>query len=113
MPYKIPLEKTFKKKFLAQLLSEYSGACRITTNNPQETQGIPDVTINCLFDDGALYWKDLEFKRTRRSSRRPNQTHYVSKNGVFVSPQNSEEVLSEIRSQISEARRRARLLKPQ
>jgi hypothetical protein len=103
MPYKIPLEKTFKKKFLAQLLSEYSGACRITTNNPQETQGIP----------GALYWKDLEFKRTRRSSRRPNQTHYVSKNGVFVSPQNSEEVLSEIRSQISEARRRARLLKPQ
>lgn len=109
MTNKIPLEKTFKKKFIAQLLEEYGVACRITPNDPQQLQGIPDATMNCIFEDGALYWKDLEFKRTRRSSRRPNQAHYVSKNGMFVSPQNSEEVLSEIRHEISEARRRARV----
>jgi hypothetical protein len=109
MQNKIPLEKTFKKKFIAQLLAEYAGVCRVTANDPQQTQGIPDTTMNCLFDDGSTYWKDLEFKRTRRSSRRPNQGHYVSWNGLFVSPENGEEVMNEIRSEISETRRRARL----
>ena len=109
MQNKIPLEKTFKKKFIAQLLEEYGSACRATPNDPQLTQGIPDITLNCSFEDGATYWTDLEFKRTRRSTRRPNQGHFVSCNGFFVYPENSEEVLSEIRYEISEVRRRARL----
>jgi hypothetical protein len=113
MKNNIPLEKTFKKKFIAQLQTEYGNACRVTPNDPQLIQGIPDATINCAFDDGVVWWKDLEFKRTRRSSRRPNQAHYISKNGLFISPQNAQEVLSEIRYQISEARRRACIPKPE
>jgi len=112
MKKKSSLEKVFKEKFFARLLEEYGVACRVTSNDPRLVQGIPDATVTCIFENGAMWWKDLEFKRTAGSSRQPNQEYYIRKNGLFVFPENEEEVLSEIRSEISEARRRACIPKP-
>lgn len=113
MTRKVPLEKHFQKKFIASLENEYGDACRITVNDPQKLQGIPDLTMVCYFpDEKSLYWKDFELKRKKKSPKRPNQNYYVSKNGVFVSPENHESVLDEIRFEISEARRRSRVFKP-
>lgn len=107
MKKKSQLEKTFKKKFLADLEEEYGPACRITHNDPQQCQGIPDATMNCCFDDGTIFWTDLEFKREKGSPKQPNQEHYVKLNGFFVNPENSNEVRDEIRHAISKARGRS------
>ena len=72
--------------------------CYILKNDPNYIQGIPDILI--LYKDK---WATLEVKKSRNSSRRPNQEYYVNDMNElsfssFIYPENKEEVLNAIQS---------------
>ncbi len=65
--------------------------------DPNYRQGMPDLII--LYEDT---WFALENKRSSKASHRPNQDYYVKlldnmSFARFVSPDNEEEVLNEIK----------------
>ena len=65
-------------------------------NDPNYIQGIPDLTV--FFKDK---WATLEVKKSNKAKHQPNQDYYVEKmNDMsfsrFISPENKEEVLSEL-----------------
>lgn len=86
----------FQSQLIRRLESEFQG-CVVLRNDPQWIQGIPDILL--LW---GSYWAALETKASSRSARRPNQGYYVDlmdqmSYANFVSPDNVEEVLDEIR----------------
>lgn len=110
-------EKDFQKKLRKRLKAELPPGCTVVRNNPINKQGIPDLTILCVFPspdqtEKEYYWKYVENKRSRTSSKRPNQQRYVEENGYFLSPETLEEVLNDIHNEISKIAERARLPKP-
>lgn len=92
----MPLENSFQSKLIKDLERLLPG-CIVLKNDPNYLQGFPDLLI--------LYgprWAILETKRIRRASRRPNQEYYINwandsfAYGSFISPENKEQVLSEL-----------------
>lgn len=86
------LERDFQSKLIKTLKSKFEG-CIVMKNDSSYIQGIPDLLV--LYKDK---WAALECKRTKQSSKRPNQEYYVDKmNGMsfaaFVYPENVEEVI--------------------
>lgn len=80
-----------------RLQSEFPG-CVIIKQDPNTSfQGVPDHLV--LFEDR---WAALETKRGKNSRRQPNQPYYIEQmNGMsyasFVSPENMEEVVDDLR----------------
>ena len=89
-------ESEFKRKLYREIRDRFPGS-EVLPNDPNYLQGIPDATV--YFPNGRYVM--LEGKRTEKSSRRQNQDYYVqesslSKNAMFVYPENREEVLAEL-----------------
>jgi hypothetical protein len=68
--------------------------CLITKNDPNYTQGLPDLTV--FYRDR---WAFLEVKATEKSKERPNQRHYIEtwsdqSFAAFIFPENESEVLA-------------------
>lgn len=88
------LESGFQDKLIKELKAIFP-SCMVFKMD--QLQGIPDLLI--------LYgkkWASLEVKRSSGAKRRPNQEYYVEQmNNMsfsrFVSPENKEEVLNELR----------------
>lgn len=89
------LERDFQAKLIKKIKERFPD-CIVMKNDSEYIQGIPDLTI--LHGDK---WATLECKKTKSSSRRPNQKYYVDKMDKmsfsrFISPENEEEVLDEL-----------------
>lgn len=88
-------ESEFQRKLIEELELRFPGCC-ILKNDSQYIQGFPDLTM--LY---GKHWAVLETKRQPKSSKRPNQEHYVEKlndmsYSSFVNPKNKELVLCEL-----------------
>lgn len=86
------LESKFQSELKKKLRARYPG-CVVTKNDPNDIQGIPDLTVF-----HGQKWATLECKRSEHEHRQPNQDYYVEKmNGMsfsrFIYPENEEEVL--------------------
>lgn len=100
-------ESKFQRDFCKRLTELFPG-CMIIKNDPQYQQGIPDR----LFLYGS-FWGMLEFKAYEGADERPNQAYYIAKYNemsfaAFVYPENAEEVIDGIQSEIN-ARRKTRI----
>lgn len=88
------LESGFQDKFRDELKALFPG-CMIFKMD--QRQGIPDLLM--LYRD---MWASFECKQHSRAKRQPNQEYYVGLMNKmsfsrFVSPENKEEVLNELR----------------
>ncbi len=88
------LESGFQDRLIATIKELFPG-CLVFKMD--QLQGIPDLLV--LYRDK---WASLECKRSAEAKRRPNQEYYVGKMNEmsfsrFVSPENKEEVLNELR----------------
>lgn len=68
----------------------------VTINDPNQTQGIPDITVQ--YQPTGRYAM-LEAKLSEKSKHQPNQDWYIDHWGqtiftAFIYPENEEEVLS-------------------
>lgn len=86
------LERDFQAKLIRDIRERFPG-CIVIKNDPNYTQGIPDLIV--LYKDKYAV---LEVKRSKNSPHRPNQDYYVDKFGQwtfssFVSPETKKEVL--------------------
>jgi len=85
-------EAAFQSRLIRKLKRIFPG-CVVLKNDPQQTQGILDLTI--LW---GPFWGMLEVKAERDSRRRPNQDYYVEvlddmSFAAYIFPDNEEEVL--------------------
>ena len=88
-------ESKFQRELIKKLKELFPG-CLIQKNDPNDIQGIPDLTI--FYGDRYAF---LEVKESRTASSRPNQQHYVEmldqmSFAAFIYPENEEEVLDEL-----------------
>ena len=88
-------ESEFQKKLKDRLKERFPG-CMVLKNDPNQIQGVPDLTV--LYEDK---WAALEVKRSQGASHRPNQNYYIDKMSKmsyasFVSPENVDEVFKEL-----------------
>lgn len=89
------LESKFQSELKKKLAERFPG-CVVMKNDPNDIQGIPDLTI--LYNDR---WATLECKRDGDAHKQPNQEYYVNMmNNMsfsrFIYPENMEEVLDEM-----------------
>lgn len=90
------LENKFQAKLIKEVKSTFEG-CIVMKNDSSYIQGIPDLLV--LHKDK---WASLEVKKNRTAKRQPNQEYYVDRMNEmsfsrFVSPENKDEVLDELR----------------
>lgn len=91
------LESKFQADLKKHLANRFPG-CVVMKNDPNDIQGIPDLTI--LYKDK---WATLECKKSQKASRRPNQEYYVEKMNEmsfsrFIFPENEDSVLKDMES---------------
>ena len=90
------LESQFQAKLKKRLTERFPG-CIVMKNDPNDIQGIPDLTV--LYKNK---WAELECKRSEAAkNRQPNQEYYIDKlNGMgfasFIFPENEDTVLGEL-----------------
>ena len=101
------LEKISQARLIKDLKKRFEG-CLVIKLDPSYIQGIPDLLV--LYKDR---WAALECKKDIYSVKRPNQEYYVKlMNDMsfsrFVTPENKEEVLSDLQ-QTFESDRRTRI----
>ena len=92
------LEKDFQSKLLSELKGIYNDPGNDVVTKFEDIQGFPDILI--LHNN---QWAMLECKKSKDSSRQPNQDYYVNKlNNMsfasFIYPENKEEVLNDLQS---------------
>lgn len=89
-------ETKFERDTCKELKARYPG-CIIEKNDARHIQGIPDRSIYF----GPNYAM-LEFKRSEKENKQPNQEYYIGKiNDMggfarFIFPENKENVLHEL-----------------
>ena len=88
------LESGFQDKLIKELKELYPGCM---TFKMDQIQGIPDLLV--LYKN---MWASLECKKTAKAKRQPNQEYYVGLMNEmsfsrFISPENKNEVLSDLR----------------
>lgn len=93
-------ETEFKYKLKKELAKRFPG-CIVIKNDPNDIQGIPDLTV---FYKNR--WATLEVKKSANASHRPNQDYYVDKMNEmsfssFVYPENMKEVLDAMEQALS------------
>ena len=93
------LESGFQDRLIDKLEKLFPG-CMVFKMD--QIQGIPDLLV--LYKDK---WASLECKRSASAKRQPNQEYYVGKMNEmsfsrFVSPENKEKVLDELRQIFAE-----------
>lgn len=89
------VESLYQRRVINIIRSLFPG-CIVLKNDPTYLQGVPDIIV--LFED---QWAMLEFKRTNRSAKRPNQDYYVElldsmSFASFINPDNEEDVLYDL-----------------
>lgn len=89
------LESKFQADLKKKLAERFPG-CVVMKNDPNDIQGIPDLTV--LYKDR---WATLECKRSEIAHKQPNQEYYVGMMdnmsfSRFIYPENMEEVLNEM-----------------
>lgn len=97
------VESRFQSETIKDLIKMFPGAF-IRKNDPNDTQGIPDVLI--LFGNT---WAMLEFKASEKAPARPNQPYYVDmfnkmSFASFIFPENKDDVLHALRLAFRAAR---------
>ena len=90
------LESKFQAKLIKELKNMFEG-CIVMKNDSSYIQGIPDLLV--LHKDK---WASLECKKNASAKKQPNQEYYVGLMNKmsfsrFISPENKEEVLNELR----------------
>ena len=88
------LESGFQDRLIKEIKEIFPGSMVFKMDH---FQGIPDILI--LFKDK---WASLECKQFAKAKRQPNQEYYVGlMNNMsfsrFISPENKEQVLNELR----------------
>lgn len=88
-------ENEFQAGLKKELRAMFPG-CIIMKNDPDDIQGIPDLTV--LYEDK---WATLECKKSASAKKQPNQEYYVGLMNEmsfsrFICPENKEEVLNEL-----------------
>lgn len=96
-------EAAFQAKLIRRLKRMFPG-CVIMKNDPQDTQGILDLTIFW-----GPFWAMLEVKASAAAAKRPNQTYYVREMNEmsfasFIFPENEEEVLTALQQAFTSRR---------
>lgn len=89
------LENKFQSELRSEIEEMFPG-CVVIKNDPDDFQGIPDLTI--FYEDK---WATLECKRCENAKKQPNQEYYVNKMNQmsfsrFIYPENKQEVLNEL-----------------
>lgn len=89
------LENRFKSILVKDIKDRCPGSI-ILHINPNEIQGGPDLLIL-----NNNKWAALEVKKSKESTKRPNQDYYVDtmnkmSYAAFVYPENKEEILNEL-----------------
>lgn len=90
-------ESQFQAELIKDIKKRFPG-CVVLKNDPEYIQGFPDLTV--FYNK---HWAALECKRSSNSSHQPNQDFYISylndmSFARFISPENKEEVLSDLQS---------------
>lgn len=90
------LENQFQANLIRELKNIFDG-CVVMKNDSSYIQGIPDLLV--LYKNK---WAALEVKKSANARRQPNQEYYVGlldkmSFSRFISPENKEEVLNELR----------------
>ena len=90
-------ENEFQGNLIKELKIRFPG-CIVLKNDPNNIQGVPDLTIFY-----GSKWATLECKRSSSEMHRPNQDYYVKRMNEmsfssFIYPENKEEVLNELQS---------------
>ena len=88
-------ESQFQHNLIKEIKERFPGSI-VLKNDPNYIQGIPDLLV--LYENK---WASLECKKTKDSSRQPNQEYYISKMNEmsyasFVSPETKSEVMDEL-----------------
>ena len=90
-------ENIYQEELKKRLKEEFP-ECIVMKSNPNDIQGIPDITMLCP----NRFWVLLEAKREQNRPHQPNQDYYIEKAkkdsfGSFIYPENEEEVINEIK----------------
>lgn len=89
------MESEFQRKLKKEIKARFP-SCYILKNDPNDNQGIPDLTVL----NGAK-WAMLEVKKDAKAKHRPNQDYHVEKlnemsYAAFIFPENKEEILNDL-----------------
>lgn len=92
-------ESIFQRKFIQELHARYPG-CWTEKADPGYRQGTPDLRFYY-----GTFWAAFEMKRSKLEPHQPNQDEYISRLDQmsfarFVYPENMEEVLEDLDSEI-------------
>lgn len=90
-------ERKFQSNLKKELYETFPG-CIVLKNDPNDIQGIPDLSIFW-----KNHWAFLECKKSKNEVHQPNQDDYIqyaneSSYGAFIYPENKEEILNELKS---------------
>lgn len=90
-------ENQFQSELIKELKDEFPGSIILKNDGSNVPQGFPDLLI--LF---GKKWAALECKRSSTAHKQPNQEYYVHRLNKmsfarFISPENKEEVLDDLR----------------
>jgi hypothetical protein len=98
------LERNFQAKLIKELRQLFEG-CLVIKLDPTYIQGLPDLLVL-----HKKKWASLECKKTASARKQPNQDYYVGLMNKmsfsrFISPENKEEVLSDLQQTFKPTRR--------
>lgn len=90
------LENKFQSELIKEIKQKFPGSM-VLKNDPNYIQGIPDLLVM-----HKKKWAALECKKADGAHHQPNQDYYVDMMNKmsfcrFVSPENKEEVLNELK----------------